>query len=117
MKKYDLNDVEMMISENLSQHITIRELSYIFDISESKLKSDFKKRFGIPLYQYLRRKRMERAAEMIAETDMKILEISCCLGYDNGSKFARAFCDVIGVTPSEYRRKNADVPAEKTNEI
>ena len=43
------------------------------------------------------------AAALLRETDRTVLDIACQFGYDNASKFARAFRDVIGVSPREYR--------------
>ena len=48
---------------------------------------------------------MEKAAVMLRETEMHITEIAGALGYDNSSKFAKAFKDVKGVTPGVYRKK------------
>ena len=42
-------------------------------------------------------------AALLRETDRTVLDIACQFGYDNASKFARAFRDVIGVSPREYR--------------
>ena len=48
---------------------------------------------------------MEKAAVMLRETDMQVTEIAGTMGYDNSSKFAKAFKDVKGVTPGVYRKK------------
>ena len=46
---------------------------------------------------------MHGAAELLRSTDRTVLDIAGQFGYDNASKFARAFRDVIGVSPNEYR--------------
>ena len=46
---------------------------------------------------------------MIKNTSRNILDIAGDVGYDNGSKFAKAFSDVMGVTPKEYRSQNAQM--------
>jgi AraC-like DNA-binding protein len=48
---------------------------------------------------------MEAASWLLSETDQSILEIAGKFGYENGSKFAGAFRRVMGVSPSEYRRR------------
>jgi AraC-like DNA-binding protein len=50
--------------------------------------------------------RMNAAAVKLRQTDESVIAIALDLGYDNASKFAKAFKDVMGKTPSEYR-KNA----------
>ena len=59
----------------------------------------------------IRGQKMQAAAKMLLESDMTILEIAGCFGYDNASKFAAAFRAVLGVTPSRYR----SAPTERGN--
>ena len=59
--------------------------------------------YGISLYAYTRTLKMEAAAMMLANTDRPILEIAGRFGYDNGSKFAKAFRDVMGASPTGFR--------------
>mgnify|MGYP001049018267 len=46
---------------------------------------------------------MHAAAELLRSTDRTVLDIAGQFGYDNASKFARAFRSVIGVSPNAYR--------------
>ena len=63
-----------------------------------------RKVYGVPVFTFARKRRMEMAAKLLAETDESILEIAGRIGYENGSKFARAFRDVMGISPGRYRR-------------
>lgn len=49
---------------------------------------------------------MQVAALLLRQTECTVLEIAGKCGYDNGSKFAGAFKNVIGMTPNEYRNKH-----------
>ncbi|MFR0867188.1 MAG: helix-turn-helix transcriptional regulator [Eubacterium sp.] len=53
---------------------------------------------------YFRRKRMEKAAELLEATTLKVIEIATAVGYENQGKFAKVFSEVYGMTPLEYRR-------------
>ena len=53
----------------------------------------------------MRRQKMESAALMLRDTERSVLEIAGCFGYDNGSKFSKAFKDILGVTPAVYRHR------------
>ena len=53
---------------------------------------------------YFRRKRMEKAAELLEETNMKATDVASFVGYENQGKFAKVFVDMYGVTPLEFRR-------------
>ncbi len=94
-----------MIMTNLERHITIAELSQALHASATQVKSCFHKVYGMPVYAYARSQRMEAAAGLLSETEESVLEIAGKFGYENGSKFARAFRAVMGVSPSEYRRR------------
>ena len=53
---------------------------------------------------YFRRKRLEKAADLLAHTDLKVQDIAVQVGYESQSKFAKAFADQFRLTPLEYRR-------------
>lgn len=94
-----------MILSNLERHITIAELARALHVSPTRIKESFRKVYGTPIYSYTRRHRMEMAARQLAETGDSILEIAGKAGYENGSKFAKAFRDEMGAAPGEYRRR------------
>ena len=49
---------------------------------------------------------MNAASDLLKNTDLTVLEIAGMCGYDNGSKFAKVFKDVTGLSPSSYRREH-----------
>lgn len=98
-----VRDIEMYLTENIDRHVTIQELSDKFGISKTLMKSCFKSVYGDSIYTYSRRYKMHKATFLLSHTDKKVTEIAGMLGYDNGSKFASAFRDVIGVSPKNYR--------------
>ena len=83
--------------------VTLRALSDRFGVSEAQVKASFTGVYGMSPAAYARSQRMHGAAALLRETDRTVLDIACQFGYDNASKFARAFRDVIGVSPREYR--------------
>ena len=88
---------------HMDERITIEQLSSVFHISPTQLKNCFKGVYGMSVYSFIRTQKMEDAADMLRNTDKSILEIANLHGYDNGSKFASAFHDVMGMTPNKYR--------------
>lgn len=84
---------------------TIAELSRRFGLSQTVLKECFRAVCGESIAAFSRRARMQRAAELLRETDENVLEVAMRVGYSNASKFAGAFRSVMGSTPREYRRK------------
>lgn len=92
------------LTEHINQHVTIPELARHFNVSESYLKNAFRDVFGVPVYSYVRIQKMQLAAKWLVGSDQPIMQIANECGYGNGSKFTAAFRDVMGETPSEYRR-------------
>lgn len=89
--------------EHMDRRITIDELAEQFYVSPTQLKNSFKGVYGVSIYSYIRAQKMQAAASVLRQTDDTILQIAGRFGYENASKFAKAFKDVVGMTPNEYR--------------
>lgn len=100
-----VKEAEALIMQDLSKRITAKEMADRFGISESSFKLYVKGILGDSYLSYFRRKRMEKAAELLETTNLKIIEISNAVGYENQGKFAKTFARTYGVTPLEFRRK------------
>ena len=85
------------------QTVTLQALSLRLGVSAAQIKRSFAGVYGMSPAAYLRVRRMRGAAAMLRQTDRTVLDIAGEFGYDNASKFARAFRSVIGVSPREYR--------------
>lgn len=72
-------------------------------ISTVTFQTIFKQIYGRSPYAYLKHYRMNSAAVQLRESNESINQIALSLGYSNASKFARAFRDVFGVLPKDYR--------------
>ena len=72
-------------------------------ISTVTFQTIFKQIYGRSPYAYLKHYRMNSAAVQLRESNESINKIALSLGYSNASKFARAFRDVFGVLPKDYR--------------
>lgn len=83
---------------------SLRELAEEHGISVSLLQKCFKQVYGLPVYQYLKTYRMEKAAAALHATDRSVTTIALDAGYTNAAKFSEAFRKQYGLPPSEYRR-------------
>lgn len=92
-------DEEYGIIENVNQ---VAERVYT---STSYANHIFKKYEGITMFEYLIHVRMEKAKEMLDNTDMKIYEISEKVGYSSNTYFAALFREHEGMTPKQYRNR------------
>ena len=97
-------EVHKQITSDLSQRLTIRQLSIRLKASATDIKNSFKSVYGMPVRDYMKAYRMLKAQYMLRESQMNIAEIAETIGYLNPGKFTVAFKDFFGVTPSEYKK-------------
>ncbi|MFI8195777.1 GyrI-like domain-containing protein [Streptomyces sp. NPDC085942] len=103
-----LNDAMDHIEAHLGERIDAADLARIAMTSEHHFRRMFSALAGLPLAEYVRRRRMTVAgAEVLAAPDRTLLEVAVRYGYDTGEGFARAFRAVHGIGPGEARRTGA----------
>lgn len=89
---------------SLAAPLTIPQLADACATSPTVLKEAFREEFGLPVYEWCRRLRMLRASELLCAGDAAVGEVARAVGYSNASKFARAFNECMGASPSVYRQ-------------
>ena len=99
-----VKEAEALILSDLTRRITAKELAERFGISESSFKFYIKGILGDSYLNYFRKKRMEKAAELLESSALKIIEVANAVGYENQGKFAKVFAETYGVSPLEFRR-------------
>lgn len=93
------------IYDHLHQIITVAELAEVVGINPSYLSTLFKKEMGLPISEYIRRKRVEAAENMLKYSDYTLIDISQYLAFSSYSHFADIFCKYTGFMPKEYRKR------------
>ena len=97
------------ILAHMDKRITIREVAGRMHVSQTQLKNSFRNYYGNSIYQYIRSRKMQSAAEKLAEGEFSVTEIAGMYGYENCSKFAAAFRGEFGVSPSSYKRQQQKI--------
>ncbi|MDO4492761.1 MAG: metalloregulator ArsR/SmtB family transcription factor [Clostridia bacterium] len=92
------------LMEHLSERISIDDLARMFLMNTTTLKTVFKRVYGTTIAAHMRTHRLERAAALLKTTDREVTEVAKAVGYDSAARFATAFRENFGETPSEYRR-------------
>src|SRR5262249_19771998 len=98
-----LREVLSFIEDNLSRDISLAEIACVACVSVSHLKSLFRESFGVPVHQYVIRRRLERAKALLGEGKLSINEIALESGFAHQSHLARHMRRVLGVSPSALR--------------
>ncbi|MBT2655018.1 response regulator [Bacillus sp. ISL-18] len=91
------------IFENLHRRITLEEVANFLHLNSSYFSRLFKKEVGENFVKYVVKQKMNRAKDLLDQTNYSILEISDMLGYENQSYFNKTFKGSEGISPIEYR--------------
>jgi AraC-like DNA-binding protein len=95
--------VRECVEAHLSESIDLTMLAAAAGLSMHHFARQFKQSAGVPPHRYLTQKRVERAQEMLAQTDLSLSEIAYAAGFSDQSHLARHFRHILGTTPREFR--------------
>ena len=91
------------VHENLNQEITLARLAEQIGLSPYHFARQFKAATGKTPYQFVTETRIERAGNLLAKTDLPIIEICFRCGFQTQSYFTTLFRKYMGTTPKAYR--------------
>lgn len=98
--------IKKEVIRNTDVYITIEEISKKYNINSRAFSDCFKEVYGKTYYAFIKEFRIKKAAELLSATNKNIGEIAIEVGYQNASKFSKAFSDIMGVTPNYFRKDN-----------
>lgn len=105
-EKKVIQSVLNYIEENYQKGLTLEEVAEYVHLSPFYLSKLFKKELKINFVNYVTERKMEKAKELLESTDMPILNIALELNYQEANYFSKVFKKVVGMTPTEFRKKN-----------
>lgn len=100
ISRLKLVETELMKDFSIAP-MQINQLARLAAMSPSKLKSSFKKIYGLPIYQYYQKHRMNKAKAMLLSKRYTVRDVSLEVGFTNLSNFAKAFRKSFDQLPSE----------------
>lgn len=99
-----IREIHDYLTEHMDRRITIDELAHLYPINPTTLKEVFKSVYGTSIAAHLKEHRLEKAAQLLRETDLTMAEIARQVGYESQSRFTAAFKEQYGLLPTAYRR-------------
>lgn len=96
-------NVQVILTKDISKHISMREISEMYNLSETSLKNYFNAMFGMTVSEYMLSIRLKKAAELLTDSRLPISDIANLCGYSNQGRFAKIFKEHYGMLPLEYR--------------
>lgn len=94
-----------------AQPLDVPALARVAHTSPAHFSRQFRAVFGETPHRYLQRRRVERAMELLRETDRPVTEVCFDVGFNSLGTFSRTFSEIVGEPPSAYRKRFADAGA------
>ncbi len=101
-----LNEITKYIEDNLEEKIDYEILAKFLGVNVYTMQRLFTMLAGIPLAEYIRKRRLSCAGYDLYKGDNKIIDIAMKYGYDNATSFSRAFLKFHGIKPSQVNKES-----------
>jgi transcriptional regulator GlxA family with amidase domain len=89
---------------NYAEPLDLTGLAAAAGVSKYHFLRCFAAEFGETPMQYVARRRIERAADLLRATNLTVTEVCELVGYSSLGTFSRRFTELVGTSPSEYQR-------------
>lgn len=96
---------KQIVEANLFTQLTIEELAQQNNLSVSSFKREFAKLYNDTPANYIKTKRLEKAAELLLASEERVTDIAFNCGFNDLANFSKSFTEKYNVTPTHYRLK------------
>jgi AraC family transcriptional regulator len=101
-----VTSIEKYIDLNLEKDLSVEELASHVRMSTSHFTRAFRRSVGFTPHAYVMRRRLLRAQELIASTELPLIDIAIATGLADQSHFSRRFHQMTGIPPRTFRLQN-----------
>ena len=112
VREYALKDRSLQVQRvityvdtNLAADLSLKSLAGLLNINASYLSALFRREMGMPLTEYVNRRRIAHAQRLLLSTDLPIKSIALQSGVSDVYYFSRLFKRLVGMTPKAYREQ------------
>lgn len=102
-----LRRVRDRIDRDYAQPLDVEALAHSVHMSAGHLSRQFRLAYGEPPYSYLMTRRIERAMALLRRGDLSVTEVCFEVGCASLGTFSMRFTELVGMSPSAYRRQEA----------
>ena len=95
---------QQMIRKYYDQGITLEEVANKLFVSEEYLSAQFKKETGATFSETIRKLRIEKVKQLLADTHLKLNQIAELAGYSDPKYMSKVFKEEVGMLPNEFRK-------------
>lgn len=106
LQEFYIHEAMMYVERNYNQNITVSQLADWCNLDRSYFGKIFKETVLVTPQEYIIRYRVNMACDLMKNTDLSIGDIAARVGYENQLHFSRAFKNVMGMPPREWKKRN-----------
>jgi AraC family transcriptional regulator len=110
LQKWRLKRVVEYVDASMSSKMTSRDLAAVAGLSRMHFASQFRAATGLRPHEFLLQRRIRRAAELMKDSTMPIMEIALTVGFQTQAHFTTVFKRFTGCTPRSWRVGNHMLP-------
>jgi len=103
LQSWRLKRVLKYVDENLTAKITLQNLAAVAGLSRMHFAAQFRAATGVRPHEYLLRRRIERAQELLKQTGVTLVDIALTVGFQTQAHFTTVFKRFVGDTPYQWR--------------
>jgi AraC-like DNA-binding protein len=93
------------MDRSYARPLDVPALARVAHVSPAHFSRQFRATFGETPHRYLQRRRVERAMELLRETDLPVTDVCLDVGLNSLGTFSRTFAEIVGESPSAYRAR------------
>lgn len=104
-----LDKVEEYLHDHYCENLSLKLLGEKFYINNVYLGQLFKKKYEISFREYMNQLRIDRAAQLLRDSNLRVYAIAEQVGFHNADYFINKFVQLMGTTPQQYRMKYGEM--------
>lgn len=98
-------EARLLVEEHLGEPLGIDVIARQLYVGRTRLSAAFREEMGMGLGAYVRRRRIERAQDLLDRTSWEVAQVARAVGYPRASTFSEAFARETGMSPTAWRRR------------
>lgn len=108
LPKWRLKRVAAYVDENIGEAITLADMATVAGLSRMHFAAQFRIATGIRPHEYVMRRRIEHAQQMLRETRNSLVQVALSVGFQTQAHFTTVFRRFVGDTPYQWRCANCE---------
>jgi AraC-like DNA-binding protein len=97
-----------LADRDFAEPLTLDSMARAANLSKFHFARAFARVYGETPHAYLSRRRVERAKDMLRAANLTVTEVCMLVGFESLGAFSSRFKELVGVSPTEYRRRVAE---------